>query len=385
MKIQKALRLQKLPPYVFAQLDEKKKELQSKGVNLIDLGIGDPDLPTPTPIIETLAAKARDAENHRYPSYGGMDAFKKTVADWMERRFSVKVDPKSEIISLIGSKEGIVHFTEAVINPGDFVLIPDPAYPVYTNATILSGGSTVYYPLKEEHQFRPRWSDISEDVWKAVKVVFINFPHNPTSATVTLDTYAELVERAIKYGFIIASDGAYCEQGYSTLPPCCLQVPKAKDCTIEFFSLSKSYNMTGWRVGFAAGNKDLIAALYQMKSTLDSGVFQPIQFAAMTAMTGKEEELVQPSKEVYLYRRQLMVEGLKNLGYQVFDGGATFYLWVRNPAGKTSADTAADFLDKGIVVTPGNGFGKMGEGYFRIALTVREEKIREALSRIPKV
>ncbi len=384
MKIQKSLRLQKLPPYIFAELDEKKRELLSKGVDLIDLGIGDPDLPTPMPMIETLAKTAKDPSNHRYPSYGGMVEYKKACAEWMERRFSVSLNPKDEIISLIGSKEGLVHFAFGMINSGDFALCPDPAYPVYVNATLLCGGTPVFYSLREENRFQPKWSEIGDDVWKTVKVVFVNFPNNPTSATVPLTVYQELVERAKKYGFIICSDGAYCEQGYEQLPPCALQVPGAKDVTIEFFSLSKSYNMTGWRVGFAAGNPQLIATLYQMKSTLDSGVFQPVQWAAITALKGKDEELINPSKEVYFYRRNLMVEGLRKLGYDVFDGGATFYLWVKNPKGKTSTETCQNLLELGIVVTPGNGFGKFGEGYFRIALTVAEERIQEALKRFPK-
>jgi LL-diaminopimelate aminotransferase len=385
MNIQKSIRLQKLPPYIFAQIDEKKRALQEQGKNLIDLGIGDPDLPTPSAIVNVLSETAKDAKNHRYPSYGGLIEFKRACAEWMEKRFSVRLDPKTEIMSLIGSKEGLAHFTEAVVNPGDFTLVPDPSYPVYSNATILAGGTPVYYPLKAENKFKPQWSDISDDVWKTVKVVYINFPNNPTSATVDLQTYRELVDRAQKFNFIICSDGAYSEQGYDSLPPACLQVPGAKDCTIEFFSMSKTYNMTGWRVGFAAGNSDLIAALYQIKSTLDSGVFQPVQWAAIAALTGNEAELVNPSKEVYLYRRTLMVQGLKALNYEVFDGGATFYLWVKNPRGKTSADTCADLLERGLVCTPGSGFGKQGEGYFRIALTVPEEKLKEALARFPKI
>ncbi len=385
MIFQKSLRLQKLPPYIFAQIDEKKRKLISEGKDLIDLGIGDPDLPTPTPIINELTETARNPENHRYPSYGGLIEFKKACATWMERRFSVDLDPQTEIMSIIGSKEGLAHFTESVVNPGDFALIPDPAYPVYANATLLAGGTPVYYPLTWENKFKPRWSDIPDEVWRAVKVVFVNYPHNPTSATVNLDVYTEIVDRAKSYGFIVCSDGAYCEQGYDFLPHCALQVPGAKDVTIEFFSTSKSYNMTGWRVGFAAGNKDLIAALYQIKSTLDSGVFQPIQWAAIKAMLGDEREMVFPSKEVYRYRRTLMVEGLRRLGYEVFDGGATFYLWIKNPKGKSSADTCTELLERGIVCTPGNGFGKQGEGFFRVALTVSEEKLKTALTRFPKI
>lgn len=385
MKIQKSLRLQKLPPYIFLEIDQKKKALIAQGKDLVDLGIGDPDLPTPRPIIDKLRETVLDSKNHRYPSYNGMPEFRKAAAQWLDRRFSVVADPATEIMSVIGSKEGLANFTYAVVNPGDFALMPDPSYPVYANATLLAGGTPIYYPLKKENGFKPIWSEIPENVWSTIRVVYINFPHNPTSATVSLDTYAELVERAKRFGFIICSDGAYSEQGYSNLPPCLLQVPGAKEVGIEFFSLSKSHNMTGWRVGFAAGNPELISALHQMKSTLDSGVFQPVQYAAIAALTGNDAELIQPSREVYVYRRQLMIDGLKKLGYEVFDGGATFYLWITCPKGKSSTETCADLLERGVVVTPGNGFGKAGEGYFRIALTVPEERLKEALKRIPPV
>lgn len=378
-----ALRLQKLPPYVFAEIDEKKRELQEQGVDLIDLGVGDPDLATPPEIIKTLKTTVDDKANHRYPSYVGMKEFREAACKWMDQRFSVKVDPKTECISLIGSKEGLVHLSLGVVNPGDHALIPDPAYPVYTNATILSGGTCIYYPLKAENNFKPKWSEITDQVWKSVRLVYINFPHNPTSATVGLDTYEELVHLAKKHDFYICSDGAYSEQGYTTHPPCCLQVPGAKDRTIELFSMSKSYNMTGWRIAFAVGNKDLIKSLYRVKSTVDSGQFQPIQWAAITALQGKEEELMKPSKEVYAYRRKIMTEGLTKLGYKIFDGGATFYLWIKNPGNRTSTEITKELLEKGIVVTPGNGFGESGEGYFRIALTVCEERLKEALSRMP--
>jgi len=383
MKSLKSLRLQKLPPYIFHEIDQKKKALIAEGKNLVDLGIGDPDLATPRSIIERLCQTAQDQANHRYPSYNGMPEFRKAAASWLERRFSIAADPQTEIMSVIGSKEGLANFTFATVNPGDFTLMPDPAYPVYANATLLAGGTPAYYPLKKENHFRPKWAEISESVWSTIRVVYVNFPHNPTSATVTLDTYTELVDRAKHFGFIICSDGAYCEQGYSSLPPCLLQVPGARDVGVEFFSLSKSHNMTGWRVGFAAGNKELIAALHQMKSTLDSGVFQPIQHAAITAFTGNDAELIEPSREVYQYRRRLMIEGLHRLGYEVFDGGATFYLWITCPKGKSSANFCTELLEKGVVVTPGSGFGKGGEGYFRMALTVPEERLKEALKRMP--
>ena len=382
MIFQKALRLQKLPPYVFASVNEKKRKLIAEGKDLIDLGMGDCDLPTPDPIINSLTEAVRVPKNHRYSSYVGLDEFRKTAAEWLDRRFSVAADWKTEVMNVIGSKEGLAHFTQCYVNPGDYTLSPDPGYPVYGNATVLSGGTPLYYPLLWENDFRPQWSAISDSVWKSVKIVFINYPHNPTSATATLDTYAELVDRARHFNFIICSDGPYCEQGYDSLPPCLLQVPRAKEVGIEFFSFSKTYNMTGWRIGFAAGNSELIGALHQIKSTLDTGIFMPIQYAAMTALKGSDRELIEPSKEVYGYRRKIMVEGLRSLGYEVFDGRATFYLWVKCPLGKSSTDTASELMDRGVVVTPGVGFGACGEGYFRISLTVSEERLRQALERM---
>lgn len=381
----KAIRLQKLPPYVFAEVNKKKYRLQAEGKDLIDLGMGDCDLPTPAPIIATLIEQAKIPKNHRYSSYIGLEEFRKAAAKWMDRRFSVQLDPQTEVMNVIGSKEGLAHFTECFVNPGDFTLAPDPGYPVYTNATILAGGTPVYYPLKWENAFKPKWSEISESVWKSTKLVYINYPHNPTGATVGLETYTELVQLAKHYKFIVVSDSPYSEQGYDEYPPCFLQVPGAKDVGIEFFSFSKSYNMTGWRLGFACGHSELIAALHQIKSTVDTGIFMPIQYAGICALEGDEAELVHPSKEVYSYRRKLMVKGLRELGYEVFDGGATFYLWIKNLPGKSSQETASELMDRGVVVTPGHGFGKNGEGYFRISLTVTEERLKQVLERMPKV
>jgi len=384
MSFTKAIRLQKLPPYVFADVNAKKRKLLAEGKDLIDLGMGDCDLPTPTPIVTKLCEQARISSNHRYPSYIGLDEFRKAAADWMERRFSVHLDYRTEVMNVIGSKEGIAHFSECYVNPGDFVLCPDPGYPVYTNATILSGGTPVYYSLTWQNQFRPVWKSISEEIWKSVKIVYINYPHNPTGATIGLETYAELRDRAKTYDFIVVSDSPYTEQSYEALSPCFMQLPGAKDVGIEFFSFSKTYNMTGWRIGFAVGNSELIGALHQIKSTLDTGVFMPIQHAAIHALQGPDNELVDPSKEVYSYRRKMMLQGLKDLGYRVFDAGATFYLWIRNFEGKTSNEMASLLMDAGVVVTPGHGFGKEGEGYFRMSLTVPEERLKEVLKRLPK-
>ena len=377
--IPEALRLQKLLPYLFAEIDRKKRELIGQGKTLIDLGIGDPDLPTPRPIIESLYKAAQNPQNHRYPPYEGLLAFRKDCAHWMEQRFSVEINPNTEVLALIGSKEGLAHFPHAFINPGDFALMPDPGYPVYANATILAGGTPLYYPLQEENRFQPLWSEIPPSIWKSIRFVFVNFPHNPTSATVPLESYRELVDRAKQYGFVICSDSAYAEQNYNQSPSSILQIPGAKEVAVDFFSLSKTYHMTGWRVGFAAGNASLLKALGRIKSNMDSGVFGAIQQAAIQALEGPDKELVEPSRQIYRYRRQLMAEGLRQKGYRVFDGGATFYLWVKNHEGMNSDEMTQTLLERGVVVTPGSGFGSKGEGYFRIALTSTEEALKEAL------
>lgn len=385
MKFRPALRLEQLPPYVFTGINKRKRELVAEGKDLIDLGMGDPDLETPKPIINKLIEAVQQPENQKYPPYGGIPEFKKSAALWMQKRFHVDVDPETEVASLIGSKEGVVHFTQSFVNPGDFCLLPDPGYPSYLNAVLLSGGTPLTYKLKWENRFRPDWSQIEESVWKSLRLVYINYPHNPTSATVELDSYRELVQKAQQYGFIILSDGAYCEHGFDTLPPCLMQVPGAKEVAVEMFTCSKSYNMTGFRVGFAVGQPDLISAFLKMKSCVDTGVFKAVQWAAISAFDGNEKELVEPSREVFRYRRQFMREELEKRGYQVFDGNATFYLWIRVPRGFSSADFAWKAMDAGVVVTPGHGFGEAGEGYFRIALTVPEERLREAIERFPSL
>lgn len=383
MKIQKALRLEKMPAYIFAEIGKKKRAIAAKGVKLIDLGMGTPDLPAPASVVETLRQAVGITENHQYSTYAGLDSFRKSAAEWMERRFGVSLDPQSEIINLIGTKEGIANFTLAFVNPGDFCFIPDPGYPAYVNVITLAGGSAVPYPLREENRFRPNWAEIPDSAWKTCKIVYINYPNNPTSATVELDCYRELVDRARHYGFIILSDNAYSEGSFTDPAPALLQIPEAREVAVETFSCSKSYNMTGWRIGFMAGNKDILNAVIEVKSSVDTGVFKPIQLAAITAMSGPEREMLNPSKEVFAYRRELMIEGLQRLGYQVFDGGATFYLWIRVPGGQDSMTFCMDLLERGIVTTPGIGFGKNGEGWFRMALTVPEEDLRKVLDTLP--
>jgi len=378
-----AQRIKILPPYLFAQIDQKKREKLQQGVDLIDLGVGDPDIPTPQPIVEAMKRAVEKPEHHRYPSYEGMFSFRKTVADWYKRRFGVDLDPHTEIVTLIGSKEGIAHFPLAFVNPGDVVLCPDPAYPVYKIGTIFAGGEPYILPLKEENGFLPDFKSVPKDILKRAKIIWVNYPKNPTSAVAEESFYKELIDWARENNIIVASDLAYSEIYFGNKRPMSiLQIEGAKEVAIEFHSLSKTFNMTGWRLGMAVGNKDLIAGLGKVKTNVDSGQFQAIQEAGITALSLPEEE-VQKIRDIYRERRKVMIEALEDVGLEVYKSDATFYLWVKVPKGYTSAEFVSLLLDKcGIVCTPGNGFGQYGEGYFRISLTVPTERLLEAVERI---
>jgi len=378
-----AQRIKILPPYLFAQIDQKKREKLQQGVDLIDLGVGDPDIPTPQPIVEAMKRAVEKPEHHRYPSYEGMFSFRKTVADWYKRRFGVDLDPHTEIVTLIGSKEGIAHFPLAFVNPGDVVLCPDPAYPVYKIGTIFAGGEPYILPLKEENGFLPDFKSVPKDILKRAKIIWVNYPNNPTSGVAEESFYKELIDWARENNIIVASDLAYSEIYFGNKRPMSiLQIEGAKEVAIEFHSLSKTFNMTGWRLGMAVGNKDLIAGLGKVKTNVDSGQFQAIQEAGITALSLPEEE-VQKIRDIYRERRKVMIEALEDVGLEVYKSDATFYLWVKVPKGYTSAEFVSLLLDKcGIVCTPGNGFGQYGEGYFRISLTVPTERLLEAVERI---
>jgi len=383
MKIEKAERLTKIPPYLFAHLGRLKKEMREKGKNLIDLGVGDPDLPTPLPIIERLSRAAHNPENHRYPSYEGLLSFRQAVSQWYKRRFRVELDPKNEIIALIGSKEGIAHFPLCLINPGDLALVPEPAYPVYKAGVIFAGGKPFTLPLLEEKDFLPCIEDIEEKVAQKAKILFLNYPHNPTGAVASKNFFKEVVEFAKKFNIVICQDSAYSEiffNGYR--PPSLFEVKGGKEIGIEFHSLSKTFNMTGWRIGFAVGNKELIKSLSEVKTNIDSGVFQAIQEAGIEALK-KEEELNERIRQTYQKRRDIMVESLREIGWKIRVPRATFYLWLKIPKGSSSMEFTEKLMERcGVVVTPGVGFGSYGEGYIRISLTVDEEKIKEAAKRI---
>ena len=386
ISIEQADRLKQLPPYLFAELDRKKAEARSRGVDVIDLGVGDPDLPTPDNIINKLAEAARDPRYHRYPSYTGMNEFRKAVSRWYKKRAGVELESIQQVVSLIGSKEGIAHIPLAFISPGDVVLVPSPAYPVYAIATMFAGGIPHEMPLLKENHFLPDLGVISADILSRAKMMFLNYPNNPTAAPATLDFFRTVVDFAEKHNIMICHDFAYSEMAFDGyVPPSFLEIPGASDVGIEFHSLSKTYNMTGWRIGWAAGNAEIISGLGRIKSNIDSGIFEAIQVAGIEALEGDQQSLADMSN-IYTERRDVLVGGLQKLGINVEPPKATFYVWFEVPSGYTSATFAALLLEKsGIVATPGNGFGAPGEGYVRMALTVSKERLLEAVERMAAV
>jgi len=386
IKIEKADRLKQLPPYLFAELDRKKDEVKARGIDVIDVGVGDPDQPTPKHIIDALCEAAQKPQYHRYPSYTGMNNFREAVSTWYDKRAGVKLHPLKEVVSLIGSKEGIAHIPLAFVNPGDVVLVPSPAYPVYKIATQFAGGVPYEMPLLKENGFLPDLAEIPADVLAKTKMMFLNYPNNPTAAPATPEFFAEVVAFAKKHNIMVCHDFAYSEMAYDGYrPPSFLETPGAMEVGIEFHSLSKTYNMTGWRIGWAAGNSEIIGGLGQIKSNIDSGIFEAIQIAGIEAMKDDEAWLAEMRK-LYEERRDVVMQGLAEMGIKADSPKATFYVWAEVPEGYDSAGFVAHLLEKaGIVCTPGNGFGEPGEGYFRIALTVSKERLQEAVDRMKKI
>ena len=386
MKIEKAERLKHLPPYLFKELDRQKEEVRAKGVDIIDLGVGDPDIPTPPHIIEALKKAAEDPANHQYPSYTGMDAFNTAVAQWYKKRFHVPLDSRSEVVTLIGSKEGIAHIPLAFIDTGDVALVSSPGYPVYQIGTQFAGGEPYFMDLLKQNSFLPDLEAIPSDVAKRAKLMFINYPNNPTAAVATKEFFESVVAFAEKHDIIVCHDAAYSEMAYDSFKPMSfLEVEGAKAVGIEFHSLSKTYNMTGWRIGFAVGCSEVIGGLGQIKSNIDSGAFQAVQLAGITALEG-DQACVEEMRQTYKKRRDILVDGLTSLGLSVEKPKATFYLWIEVPEGFTSAGFSSRLLaEAGIVTTPGNGFGAAGEGYVRMALTVTEERIQETVDRMKSI
>lgn len=375
-----AKRIDNLPPYLFARIDEMKAKKRAEGVDVIDLGVGDPDLPTPPHVVQALIDAAQDPDNHHYPSYLGMQSFREAVAGWYSRRFSVDLDPSTEIISLMGSKDGVAHIPEVLVNPGDYVLVPSPGYPVYSTGTLFAEGKIHEMPLLQEHAFLPDLDAIPREVADASKLMWINYPNNPTSAIAPPAFYEEVVQFAREHQIVVVSDNAYSEvsfDGYRA--PSFLETDGASEVGIEMHSLSKTYNMTGWRIGMACGNPDIVAGLGRVKTNVDSGAFNAIQHAAITALTGPQD-CVGRACAIYQERRDALVKGLAELGLDVTAPKATFYVWA--PVDDCMAFAAKLLDETGIVATPGVGFGKNGEGFVRFAITRSIERIHEAVDRM---
>ncbi|MDR3306477.1 MAG: LL-diaminopimelate aminotransferase [Endomicrobium sp.] len=386
MEIRYNEKLKKLPPYLFIEIDKKKKEAMDRGADIISLGVGDPDMPTPEHIIKSMQEAVAKPANHQYPFGAGSFSYRKAVADWYKNRFNVDLNT-DEICALIGSKEGIGHIHLGFVNPGDVVLIPEPGYPVYNTGTIFTDGVPYFMPLLEKNGFLPDLDAIPEDVVKKAKLIFVNYPNNPTAAVAPKEFYIKLIEFAKKNNIIVAADAAYSEIYYdeNNKPLSFLNFPGAKEVGVEFHSLSKTYNMTGWRIGWVCGNKNIVAGIAKVKDNYDSGVFQAVQEAAVTALSSSQK-CVEDARKIYKERRGALVEGLKKLGWEVNLPKASFYVWAKVPKGYTSSQVASKLLDDAaIVCAPGNSMGKSGEGYVRFALTVGVPRIKEALERISKI
>lgn len=376
-------RIEKIPPYLFAEIDRKIAEAKAKGCDIISLGIGDPDTPTLQPIIDEMHKAIDDPKNHDYPPYNGTKQFREAASQWMKKRFGVDVDADKEVLCNIGSKEAIAHIFFAFVDKGDYTLVPDPGYPVYHNATIFAGGTPYAMPLLEENGFLPDFDKIPEDIAKKSKLMFLNYPNNPTGAVADLEFFQKAVDFCKKYDILLCSDMAYSEMTYDGYKaPSVLQAEGGKDVAIEFYSHSKSYNMTGWRVGFVCGNQEAITALGTIKNNIDSGTFKAIQQAAATAFT-IDEKYVEELNKMYQRRRDVVIQGLKDLGWDVKPTKATFYIWIPTPNKMSSEEFATLLLEKaGVVVPPGVGYGKCGESYIRIALTKDVETLKKAIQRI---
>ncbi len=386
MQIDFSEKLKKLPPYLFIEIDKKKKQAKDKGVDVIDLGVGDPDIPTPDHIVEAANKAMRILDNQRYPFGVGLLEFRQAVADWYKQRFNVTLDPATEVVALAGSKEGIYHIHDAFVDPSDDVLAPEPGYPVYANGTVFAGGQNYFMPLKKENHFLPDLHAIPEAVAKKAALMFINYPNNPTAACCDKKFFEKTVKFAQHHNIIVCHDAAYSEMYYDGEKPASfLEVEGAKEVGIEFHSLSKTYCMTGWRMGWACGNAKILQGLAKVKENVDSGVFQAVQFAGIAALTG-DQKCVDKMREVFQERRDIFVDGLKKLGWKVDKPKASFYVWAEVPPRYTSMHCSSVLLEQaGIVATPGIGFGPSGEGYVRFALTQDKKRLQEALKRIEKI
>ena len=378
-----ARRIENLPPYLFVEISKKIAEKQAKGEDVISLAIGDPDIPTPSHIIERLCRASEDPKNHRYPESGGLPEFRRAISKWYQKRFGVALDPDKEVLPLIGSKEGIGHIALCFIDPGDTALVPDPAYPVYSISTMFAGGLPHCMPLIQENEFLPDLTAIPKDIARKAKVIWINYPNNPTSAVADLKFFEGVVAFAKRHGIAVCHDGPYTEVAFDGYRPVSfLQAEGSREVGVEFHSLSKSYNMTGWRVGMAVGNPAMIDALKRVKSNLDSGIPQALQHAAIEALTGPQD-CISEHNTIYQRRRDRLLQALNQIGIQAKPPRASLYIWAKVPKGYTSVEFATLLLDEvGVVVIPGVSYGKHGEGYIRLSLTVPDKRLEEAIDRL---
>ena len=376
-------RVEHLPPYLFVEISKKIAEKKAKGEDVVSFAIGDPDIPTPAHIIDRLCRAAKDPANHRYPETEGLPELRRAIAGWYNRRFGVSLDADKEVLPLIGSKEGIAHIALCFIDYRDIALVPDPAYPVYSVSTMLAGGNPYYLPLIEENDFLPNLDTIPAYVLRSAKLLWINYPNNPTGAVADLGFFNKVVEFARQHDLAVCHDGPYSEVAFDGYQPVSfMQADGAKEVGVEFHSLSKTYNMTGWRIGMVVGNAAMVDALKRVKSNLDSGIPQAIQYAAIEALTGSQD-CIPEHNTIYQRRRDLIIEVLHNMGLKAQPPKASLYIWAKIPGGYTSVDFATDLLEKvGVVVTPGVGYGKQGEGYIRLSLTVPDAGVVKGLSRL---
>ena len=376
-------RVENLPPYLFVEISRKIAEKKAKGEDVVSFGIGDPDIPTPAHIIDRLCRAAQDPVNHRYPETEGLPELRQAIASWYKKRFDVSLDPDKEVLPLIGAKEGVAHIALCFIDPGDIALVPDPGYPVYSVGTMLVGGEPYYLPLSERNNFLPDLNSIPVDVLKRAKLLWINYPNNPTGAVADLDFFNEVIRFARQHDVVVCHDGPYTEVAYDGYQPISfMQADGAKDVGVEFHSLSKSYNMTGWRIGMVVGNAEMVDALRRVKSNMDSGIPQAIQHAAIEALTGSQD-CVEEHNAIYQKRRDLVIETLHKIGLEAKAPKAGLYIWTRVPQGYSSVGFATELLEKvGIVVTPGTGYGQNGEGYVRLSLTLPDAGVVKGLSRL---
>lgn len=383
--MQLAKRVQDLPPYLFVSITKKIAEKKARGEDVISFAIGDPDIPTPQHILDRLCVAAQEPANHRYPESDGLPELRQAIAAWYEQRFGLAFDPDKEVVPLIGSKEGIAHAALCFIDPGDIALVPDPGYPVYSVGTMFAGGDCHYLPLTEENAFLPDLDAVPDDIARTARLLWINYPNNPTSAVAGLDFFERVVAFAKKHDIAVCHDAPYTEVAFDGYRPASfLQAPGARDVGMEFHSLSKSYNMTGWRIGMAVGNAEMVGALTRVKSNIDSGIPQAIQYAAIEALSGDQTCIAQ-HVAVYERRRDLVMNTLDKIGLRAKPPLASLYVWARIPDGYTSLDFCARLLEEtSVVVTPGSGYGKCGEGYIRLSLTTPDDRLEEGLSRLEK-